>query len=220
MPPCGPAGARPSGRVSARRRSPPTCVCATSATPPSCSPPPTRSRSTPPSSRSRTSWSASREWCSHGRAREASAKNASHFPRVWRGRRRVPGRRRRLGETWFPPLAGVSSMDAGRVGRVSTELLHSAVYWAIGKGVIGGVTRTMVPLTSYGRDRVPREGGGVLAMNHFSYVDPPVFGVSCPRRIVFMAKIELHRAPGLGQLIRSHGTISVRRGESDREALR
>ena len=35
-----------------------------------------------------------------------------------------------------------------------------------------------------------------------------------------MAKIEAHRVPGLGQLIRAFGTFSVRRGESDREAVR
>jgi 1-acyl-sn-glycerol-3-phosphate acyltransferase len=35
-----------------------------------------------------------------------------------------------------------------------------------------------------------------------------------------MAKIEAHRVPGLGQLIRTFGTFSVRRGESDREAVR
>jgi 1-acyl-sn-glycerol-3-phosphate acyltransferase len=35
-----------------------------------------------------------------------------------------------------------------------------------------------------------------------------------------MAKIEAHRIPGLGQLIRAFGTFSVRRGESDREAVR
>ena len=35
-----------------------------------------------------------------------------------------------------------------------------------------------------------------------------------------MANIEAHRIPGLGQLIRSFGTIAVRRGESDREAVR
>ena len=60
----------------------------------------------------------------------------------------------------------------------------------------------------------------VLAMNHFSYVDPPVFGTLCPRRVVFVAKIELHRTFGLGPLVRAHGVIAIRRGESDRDALR
>jgi len=60
----------------------------------------------------------------------------------------------------------------------------------------------------------------VLAFNHFHWIDPPVFGLLSPRPMVFLAKVEAHRVPGLGQLIRSFGTISVRRGESDREAVR
>jgi 1-acyl-sn-glycerol-3-phosphate acyltransferase len=35
-----------------------------------------------------------------------------------------------------------------------------------------------------------------------------------------MAKVEAHRVPGLGHLMRSFGAFSVRRGESDREAVR
>jgi 1-acyl-sn-glycerol-3-phosphate acyltransferase len=94
------------------------------------------------------------------------------------------------------------------------------VWWTVGKGLFGTLTRVLALLKSYGAERVPREGGAVLAMNHFSYIDPAVFGTVCPRRIVYAAKIEAHRAPGLGQLIRAHGTLSVRRGESDRDALR
>lgn len=94
------------------------------------------------------------------------------------------------------------------------------IYWIVGKGLIGTATRLVTSLKVYGRERIPRHGGGVLAMGHLSYIDPAVFGVACPRRIVFMAKIEAHRAPGLGELIRSHGTLSVRRGESDRDAIR
>jgi 1-acyl-sn-glycerol-3-phosphate acyltransferase len=100
---------------------------------------------------------------------------------------------------------------------VSYEAL---VYWTVGKGLIGALTRALVPLRAYGRERVPREGGAVLAMNHFSYADPPAFGIACPRRVVFVAKVELHRELGLGQLMRAHGALAVRRGESDREALR
>lgn len=97
---------------------------------------------------------------------------------------------------------------------------EALVYWTLGKGVFGSVTRFLVSMKSYGPERVPREGGAVLAMNHFSYADPPVFGTLCPRRVVFVAKVELHRTFGLGALVRSHGVIAVRRGESDRDALR
>jgi 1-acyl-sn-glycerol-3-phosphate acyltransferase len=60
----------------------------------------------------------------------------------------------------------------------------------------------------------------VLAINHLHWIDIPVVGVLSPRPINFVAKIEAHRVPGLGQLIRSHGALAVRRGESDREAVR
>jgi len=94
------------------------------------------------------------------------------------------------------------------------------VVWALGRPTIGGLTRAFTPVRNYGVERVPRTGGVVLAFNHFSWLDPPVFGSCCPRTIHYVAKVEAHRVPGLGQLIRAFGTISVRRGESDREAVR
>ena len=92
--------------------------------------------------------------------------------------------------------------------------------WTVGRYTIGTLVRLLTPLRNYGAERVPRTGGVVLAFNHFHWVDPPVFGLLSPRPMKFVAKVEAHRIPGLGQLIRSFGTISVRRGESDREAVR
>ena len=82
------------------------------------------------------------------------------------------------------------------------------------------IIRLLAPLRSYGTERIPPEGGVVLALNHFSWFDPPAFAAVSPRPIFYMAKMEAHRIPGLGQLIRSFGTFPVRRGESDREAVR
>jgi 1-acyl-sn-glycerol-3-phosphate acyltransferase len=92
--------------------------------------------------------------------------------------------------------------------------------WAVGRVIIGTWVKVVARLRVYGAERVPREGGVVFAFNHFHWIDPPAFGAASPRTIYFMAKIEAHRVPGLGQLIRAFGTFSVRRGESDREAVR
>ena len=92
--------------------------------------------------------------------------------------------------------------------------------WAVGRIVLGTPLRIFTPMRNYGAERVPPEGGVVLALNHFHWLDPPVFGLMSPRTIHYMAKAEAHRVPGLGQLIRAFGTFSVRRGESDREAVR
>jgi 1-acyl-sn-glycerol-3-phosphate acyltransferase len=92
--------------------------------------------------------------------------------------------------------------------------------WAFGRPTIGTAAELLTKLRVYGRERVPMDGGLVVASNHFSWIDPPVLGAAIPRTLYFMAKVEAHRVPGLGQLMRSFGAFSVRRGESDREAVR
>ena len=94
------------------------------------------------------------------------------------------------------------------------------VVWALGRPTLGLLTAVATRLKSYGAERVPHTGGVVLAFNHFSWVDIPCIGYVCPRNLYFLAKIEAHLVPGLGQFIRGFGTISVRRGESDRDAVR
>ena len=92
--------------------------------------------------------------------------------------------------------------------------------WTVGRATIGTAVRIVAPLRSYGAERVPMSGGLVVAANHFSWIDPPALGAVSPRTLYFMAKVEAHRVPGLGQLMRSFGGFSVRRGESDRDAVR
>jgi 1-acyl-sn-glycerol-3-phosphate acyltransferase len=92
--------------------------------------------------------------------------------------------------------------------------------WKIGKPVMGGSTALMTRLHVYGRDRVPRSGGLVIAYNHLSWIDIPAFGWSSPRTVYFLAKAEAHAIPLIGAYLRLFGSFGVRRGESDREAVR
>jgi 1-acyl-sn-glycerol-3-phosphate acyltransferase len=94
------------------------------------------------------------------------------------------------------------------------------VAWWIGRRTLQPLVHAFAPFRNYGKERLPQSGGCVIAVNHFSWIDPPLVGAASPRRVSFVAKVEAHRVPGLGQLIRAFGTIAVRRGESDREAVR
>jgi 1-acyl-sn-glycerol-3-phosphate acyltransferase len=85
---------------------------------------------------------------------------------------------------------------------------------------MGPLTRFVTRGRDFGRDRVPRTGGAVLAINHLHWIDVPLVGAFSPRPIDYVAKVEAHRIPGLGHFIRWHGTLAVRRGESDRDAVR
>jgi len=92
--------------------------------------------------------------------------------------------------------------------------------WVVGRATIGTAVKIAAPLRVYGAERVPMTGGLVVAANHFSWIDPPALGAASPRTLYFMAKVEAHRIPGLGQVMRSFGAFAVRRGESDRDAVR
>jgi 1-acyl-sn-glycerol-3-phosphate acyltransferase len=92
--------------------------------------------------------------------------------------------------------------------------------WAIGKPIMGAPTALVTRLRIYGRERIPRTGGLVIAYNHFSWIDIPAFGWSSPRPVYFLAKAEAHAVPVAGAYLRLFGSFGVRRGESDREAVR
>src|SRR3954463_6947357 len=75
-------------------------------------------------------------------------------------------------------------------------------------------------LDADGLERLPPEGGFVLAANHVSSFDPGPLGMPLwPRRqLHFMAKVELFK-PVLGQLLHATGAFPVRRGERDMQSI-
>jgi 1-acyl-sn-glycerol-3-phosphate acyltransferase len=92
--------------------------------------------------------------------------------------------------------------------------------WWIGRRVAPPIAVRLAPAAGYGVERVPAEGGAVVAANHFSGIDHPLIGSFSPRPLHFLAKSELMEIFGLGALLRWLGVFGVRRGEGDREALR
>jgi 1-acyl-sn-glycerol-3-phosphate acyltransferase len=94
------------------------------------------------------------------------------------------------------------------------------ITWLIGRPIVGSLVRLLAPLRVYGRDRIPANGPLVFCFNHFSWLDPWAIGSVTPRTIYYVAKQEAHDDKLIGPLIRVFGTLSVRRGESDREAIR
>lgn len=75
-------------------------------------------------------------------------------------------------------------------------------------------------LRTRGRERVPHEGGLVVAVNHFSTLDPPMMGVTMPREISFMAKKELFERPALRAFVEGLHAFPVDREGSDLAAIK
>ncbi|HUS81505.1 MAG TPA: lysophospholipid acyltransferase family protein [Armatimonadota bacterium] len=70
-----------------------------------------------------------------------------------------------------------------------------------------------------GRERVPSEGGAVIASNHLSFLDPPAVGAALRRRTYYFAKSELF-VPVFGAIIRKCYAFPVERGGADTGATR
>ena len=70
-------------------------------------------------------------------------------------------------------------------------------------------------LQAKGVENIPRRGGFILASNHVSYLDPVVVGVSCPRKLNYMARHDLFTIPIFGAFLRQLRSFPVKRGTSD-----
>jgi 1-acyl-sn-glycerol-3-phosphate acyltransferase len=92
--------------------------------------------------------------------------------------------------------------------------------WRSSRLWIAPITRALTRARGYGLERIPPSGGCVLAINHLAWVDIPVVGSLSPRTINYVTKSELSSVPVFGRFVGWHGIISVRRGESDRDAVR
>jgi 1-acyl-sn-glycerol-3-phosphate acyltransferase len=70
------------------------------------------------------------------------------------------------------------------------------------------------------RERIIEEGGAILAMNHQSYLDPPLAGIACKREIYYLARKTLLDWPLLGPIFPRINVIPVDQERADMSALK
>lgn len=71
-----------------------------------------------------------------------------------------------------------------------------------------------------GTENLPRQGSVIVVCNHVSYWDPVLVGCTLERQVHFMAKAELFSIPLFGSILKKLGAFPIKRGRSDRSALR
>ncbi len=96
----------------------------------------------------------------------------------------------------------------------------SITYLVISYLLVCPIFRGLFRGTVSGLENVPKEGPLVVVANHGSHLDPPILGHVLGRPVAFMAKEELFKVPILGKIIRACGAYPVKRGGSDRDAIR
>src|SRR3954467_3844124 len=94
-----------------------------------------------------------------------------------------------------------------------------AVY-SIGYNASKLIAKVCFSFKAYHRERIPKEGGFILAMNHQSYLDPPLAGICCDREIYFLARKSLTKWPILGPLFPAMNVVPVDQERADMSALK
>lgn len=92
--------------------------------------------------------------------------------------------------------------------------------YSFAKTVVFAVLKPIYRFEVIGSENFPKEGGILLCSNHIENLDPPVVGINAPRPVNFMAKEELFKIPILKSILPGVRAFPVKRGMSDRDALR
>lgn len=85
---------------------------------------------------------------------------------------------------------------------------------------IRALIRIVFGLRVRGLGRVPKNGQAIIAVNHQSYLDPPVVGACLGHEAHFLAMAPLFRHPILGPLVRHFNAIPVGNVRLDLGAFR
>ena len=72
----------------------------------------------------------------------------------------------------------------------------------------------------YNAERVPLEGGVILASNHASFLDPPLIGAGLQRGINYLAREDLFGIPVMGWVLRHWQVVPVDRDGGGAVGLR
>ncbi|WP_046173733.1 lysophospholipid acyltransferase family protein [Domibacillus indicus] len=93
-------------------------------------------------------------------------------------------------------------------------------FYSIAKTVVKSILTPAYRIQIKGLEHFPKEGGVLLCANHIDNLDPPIVGITSDRPVRFMGKEELFKKKWMGKLMRELNVFPVKRGMSDREAIR
>lgn len=93
-------------------------------------------------------------------------------------------------------------------------------FYSFARSVVATVFKPWYRVEAIGLENIPKEHGLLICANHIHNFDPIIIGITSPRPIHYMAKEEVFRVPVLGGIVRKCNAFPVKRGMSDREALR
>ncbi len=114
---------------------------------------------------------------------------------------------------------------ASRAGRPAPEasLPHPTrcnIHWRTFRFLFRLVIAVWLRFRTRGLDRIPSEGGGLVVMNHQSFLDPLLVGAPLSRPISYLARENLFRVPFVGWVIRNTYVMPINRDAASTASIR
>lgn len=93
-------------------------------------------------------------------------------------------------------------------------------WYKVGYNLSKAIAHTFFSYRVIHPERIIENGGALLAMNHQSYLDPPLAGIACKREIYYLARKSLLKWPLLGPIFPKINVIPVDQERADMSALK
>jgi 1-acyl-sn-glycerol-3-phosphate acyltransferase len=94
------------------------------------------------------------------------------------------------------------------------------IHYAISQLVSWFLFTLVFGFRCFGRNRIPKQGGCIIACSHQSFLDPIIIGFSSSRAVNYLARSSLFKNRVFAALIRSYGATELERDQADVKALK
>ncbi len=115
------------------------------------------------------------------------------------------------------PLATISRKIMKTFGVL--DVFDDFVYWNLGHCNFNKLFKTYWKYPVRGKENFPEYGGALVISNHQSELDPFLVGSAVHRKVQWLSKAENFKIPIFKSFITPFGTIPLKRGQKDEEAL-
>ncbi len=98
--------------------------------------------------------------------------------------------------------------------------VHRNALWRILQFVLQNLFAFWFTYRAYKLENLPKEGGGLVVVNHQSYLDPLLVGLPLKRPVSFLARDSLFKVPVIGWILRNTYVMPINRESANTASIR
>ncbi len=117
----------------------------------------------------------------------------------------------------FDKIVDLSRNFMGKLGVL--EIFDDFIYWNVGRANFIRIFKYLWKYPIVGKNNFPNTGGAMVISNHQSELDPWLVGSAVHKKVQWLSKRENFDIPIFKSIIKPFGTIPIKRGRRDTEAL-